>query len=113
MISILTLISNVGPLTSNSLNQPWTPESVLITVGGSVITLLITVVGWLFNKQLNNILQRMDSFMNKQTLCREELSSRFSEKEQTNRHIKNLYNRTDKHESMLQRHSVLLDDRNN
>ncbi|WP_289020388.1 hypothetical protein [Desulfobacter postgatei] len=86
----------------------WTPESVLITFGFGVIAVLIALVGWLSKKQLNTILDTIKAFTEKQSACREELSNRFADKESTARDIKELYARTDKHESCLQRHSVLI-----
>lgn len=86
----------------------WTPESVLITIGCAVITILVAIVGWLGKKQLDTILKTMEMFISKQTTCREELPGRFSCKEDTYRDIKELYDRTDRHESILQRHSVML-----
>lgn len=86
----------------------WTPESVLISIGFSVIVVLIAIVGWLSKKQLNTILDTIKSFTEKQTMCREELSNRFSDKRSTDKDIEKLYSLTGRHEKILERHGVLL-----
>ena len=86
----------------------WTPESVLITIGCAVITILVAIVGWLGKNQLDTILKTMETFMSKQITCRDELCSRFADKDSVQRNIKELYERTDRHESIIQRHCVII-----
>lgn len=86
----------------------WTPESVLITIGCAIITILISIVGWLVKKQLDTILSTMEMFTAKQTSCREDLPGRFADKDGTAQKFKELYDRTDRHEKLLERHSVMI-----
>lgn len=86
----------------------WTPESVLFFICFAVIAVLICLVGWFMKKQLETIITNIETFKGQQATCRETLSLRFADKDQTRDHINELYTRTDRHEKVLTRHSVLL-----
>lgn len=85
-----------------------TIEAVLISIGFSIIALLITVVGYFAKKQLDDIIETIKSFSDRQSDCRETLHQRFADKDATERDIRDLEKITDKHEATLQRHSVLI-----
>ena len=85
-----------------------TSDSILAGVGFGVISFLIAIVGFFSKRQLDTILETITKFTEKQSLCREELSSRFADKTATAIDLKELYIRTDRHESCLQRHSVMI-----
>lgn len=80
----------------------WTPESVLITLGFAVITVLLAMVAWLGKKQLDCIINTMNDFIKKQQTCREDLADRFADKA----HVKDLYTRTDRYAADIQRHDT-------
>jgi len=85
-----------------------TSDSILAGVGFGLISFLIAIVGFFSKRQLDTILETITKFTEKQSICREELSSRFADKTATAIDLKELYIRTDRHESCLQRHSVML-----
>ena len=86
----------------------WTPEAVLITIGFGTIAILISLVGWLAKKQLNDILETIHAFSDRQSDCRETLASRFADKDETAQRLKELSHMTDRHGKLLERHSVLI-----
>lgn len=85
-----------------------TPDSILAGVGFGIISFLIAIVGFFSKRQLDIILSTITKFTEKQSMCREELSSRFADKTATAIDLKELYNRSDRHEACLQRHSVII-----
>ncbi len=92
-------------------SSAWTPEAVLIMIGFGVITILLALVAWLGKRQLNDIISNQKEFLSKQTTCRETLAERFADKNGTAEKFKELYARTDQHEKVLERHKVLLGDK--
>ena len=92
----------------NPIASSLTIEAVLISIGFSIIALLITVVGYFAKKQLDDIIETIKSFSDRQSDCRETLHQRFADKDATERIIRDLEKITDKHEATLQRHSVLI-----
>lgn len=93
----------------------WTSEAVLITIGFGVIAVLVGLVGWLGKGKFDGIHQSIEEavkaikgFTDKQSECRETLSERFADKDGTSQKFKDLYDRTDRHEKLLERHSVLI-----
>jgi len=92
----------------NPIASSLTIEAVLISIGFSIIALLITVVGYFAKKQLDDIIETIKSFSDRQSDCRETLHQRFADKDATDRDIKDLERITDRHEAILQRHGVLI-----
>ena len=101
---ITVALAAQAPVQSTTVS-PWTPETVLTTIGFGVIAVLITLVGFLGKKQLDTIISTINSFSEKQIACRETLSDRFVGKPD----FTALVQRTDRHESDLARHQVFFD----
>ena len=88
--------------------QQWTTESALISIGRVVITVLLAIIGWMVKKQLDTILHALELLATKQSTCREDLPSRYADKESTAKNFKELYGRIDRHDKLLERHCVLI-----
>ena len=86
----------------------WTPEAVLITIGFGIIAVLIAIVSFFAKKQLNDILSTIHTFSDRQSECRESLTTRFADRVETAAHIRALISRADKQHEVLTRHDVLL-----
>jgi len=104
----LTSISQHTPLPEQISISAWTPETVLITIGFGIITILIAIVSFFAKKQLNDILNTIHLFSDRQSECRESLSIRFADRIETASHIRALIARADKQHEVLTRHDVLL-----
>lgn len=103
---------NIQPMcqySSQAIAPVWTPEGVLIFMGLGIIFVLLAIVAYLGKKQLDNILNKIESFSERQTILREKLPSMFADKTSTAIDIKELYRRTDQHEKMLERHSTMIE----
>lgn len=107
----LILITTALQVQSPGGSPAWTPEAVLITIGFGVITVLLALVSWLGKKMLADILANQKGYLSKQIFCRESLSDRFADKSGTADNFRELYSRTDRHEKILERHRVLLGDK--
>ncbi|MGD9825768.1 hypothetical protein [Desulfobacter sp.] len=90
------------------VSPAWTPESVLITIGFGLISVLVVVVGWMAKRQLDDITKKIEMFAGRQSELREKLPITYADKVSTSAEIKELYIRTDRHEKILERHSVML-----
>lgn len=108
-MSVFLTLPVVAQTTQTAIaHSALTSDSILAGVGFGIISFLIAIVGFFSKRQLDTILETITKFTEKQSICREELSSRFADKAATAIDLKELYIRTDRHESCLQRHSVML-----
>lgn len=101
---LFALLTAIQQAQAPGASPIWTPEGVLIGIGFAVITVLVSMVGYLAKM----ILVRIDEFITKQNTCRETLPERFADKDGTAEKFRDLFSRTDRHERMLERHSVML-----
>lgn len=108
-MSVFLTLPMVAHTTQTAIeHSALTSDSILAVVGFGIISFLIAIVGFFSKRQLDTILATITKFTEKQSLCREELSSRFADKTSTAIDLKELFSRTDRHESCLQRHSVII-----
>ena len=110
MASVLSIaaITEIQAQPFTPPSNPWTPENVLISIGLGAIIILISMVAYLGKRQLDCILDSISDVMKKHTECRDNLHTRFADKDTTAQHIRDLFIRTDKHEATLQRHGVFI-----
>lgn len=108
-MSVFLTLPVVAQTTQTAIeHSALTPDSILAGVGFGIISFLIAIVGFFSKRQLDTILATITKFTEKQSMCREELSGRFADKTATAIDLKELFSRTDRHESCLQRHSVMI-----
>ena len=108
-MSVFLTLPVVAQTTGTAIaHSALTSDSIIAGVGFGIISFLIAIVGFFSKRQLDTILSTITKFTEKQSICREELSSRFADKAATAIDLKELYIRTDRHEACLQRHSVML-----
>ena len=84
------------------------PTALIMSLGFSVVGILIIVLGYFLRKQLEAILDAQKEHRDRQMDCRETLPARFADKAETQSAFHSLYARTDRHENTLTRHEAIL-----
>ena len=94
----------IDTVTSSGLNL----SAAVMSIGFSVMGILMVVLGYFLRKQLEAILEAQKDHRNRQIECRESLPERFADKAETQGILHSLYARTDRHENTLTRHEAIL-----